>query len=386
MKIANFFASLGAGALSRIMPDKKVIETITNAEDERVWEALYQRYCVSGGPRIAAIGGGTGLAMLLRGLKKYSANLSAIVNVTDDGGSSGRLREDLGILPPGDIRNCLLALADTEPLLEKVFQYRFAGGEGLAGHSLGNLFLAALTKEFGFEGAVIAASKVLAVKGDVLPVTLANLNLVAQLADGSEVCGESQISSQQSRIRSLRLEPETSYVYPLANQAIREAEIVVAGPGSLYTSVLANMLVPGVSRAMRESSARKVYICNVMTQPGETDGFTAADHLQVLYDHVGSGLFDTVIINNNLQIKQPLLKKYLEEGAEPVVPDIGRLHNMGVNVVAADLLSPHELVRHNPDKLAHLILQQTAVFRRSFEDTFPGSYELEEVRGRECAS
>ena len=314
MKIRNFLSGLGAGALSRIMPGKNN-NIVPHPEEDRLWETLYQRYCDNNGPRITAIGGGTGLAMLLRGLKKYSANLSAIVNVTDDGGSSGRLRENLDMLPPGDIRNCLLALADTEPLLEKVFHYRFTAGEGLEGHNLGNLFLAALTDQFGFEGAIIAASKVLAVKGDVLPVTLANVNLVALFTNGCEVYGESQIPLQRSRIARLRLEPDTSCIYPAAEQAIRDAEIIVVGPGSLYTSILANLLVPGVSQAIRESSARKVYICNVMTQPGETDDFSAADHLQVIYDHIGPGLFDTVIVNNSLQIPQSLLKKYLHEGS-----------------------------------------------------------------------
>jgi uncharacterized cofD-like protein len=385
MKIGNFLSSLGAGALSRIMPGKKAGKTVAHPEENRLWETLYQRYCDNNGPSIAAIGGGTGLAMLLRGLKKYSSNLSAIVNVTDDGGSSGRLRENLDMLPPGDIRNCLLALADTEPLLEKVFQYRFTAGEGLEGHNLGNLFLAALTEQFGFEGAVIAASKVLAVKGDVLPVTLAKLNLVALFTNGCEVYGESQIPLQHGRIVRLRLEPETSYVYPVAEKAILDAEIVVVGPGSLYTSILANLLVPGVSRAIRESSARKVYICNVMTQPGETDGFSAADHLQVIYDHVGTGLFDTVIINNSLQIPQSIREKYLHEGSSPVVPDTARLRKMGVNIVAADLLSPHELVRHNPDRLAHLVLQQVTTFRDKGVSAFSGSYEFEEARGKGCA-
>ena len=327
-------------------------------------------------------GGGTGLAMLLRGLKKYSANLSAIVNVTDDGGSSGRLRENLDMLPPGDIRNCLLALADTEPLLEKVFHYRFTAGEGLEGHNLGNLFLAALTDQFGFEGAIIAASKVLAVKGDVLPVTLANVNLVALFTNGCEVYGESQIPLQRSRIARLRLEPDTSCIYPAAEQAIRDAEIIVVGPGSLYTSILANLLVPGVSQAIRESSARKVYICNVMTQPGETDDFSAADHLQVIYDHIGPGLFDTVIVNNSLQIPQSLLKKYLHEGSSPVVPDADRLGKMGVSIVVADLLSPHELVRHNPDRLAHLVLKQVTSYCEKGITDFSGTSELEKACGK----
>lgn len=326
-----------------------------------------REYYKEQGPAIAAIGGGTGLSTLLRGLKAYSSNLTAVVNVTDDGGSSGRLRENLDMLPPGDIRNCLLALANTEPLLEKVFQYRFRGGEGLAGHNLGNLFLAALTEEFGFEEAVVAASRVLAVKGQVLPVTLDKLGLAAYLTDGRIVRGESQISAADGKIRQLCLEPSTSTVYPAVAAAIRHAEIVVAGPGSLYTSVLANLLVPGVSRSMRESCAHKMYICNVMTQPGETKAYTAADHVQAIYDHVGAKLFDTVVVNKNTDIPAALLAKYAKEGAVPVEADVDRLHKMGVRVVAKDLVSPNELVRHDPDKLARVVLEQ-AISRRLSTD------------------
>jgi uncharacterized cofD-like protein len=311
---------------------------------------------MNGETSIAAIGGGTGLSTLLRGLKKHTANLSAIVNVTDNGGSSGRLRENLGMLPPGDIRNCLLALADTEPLLEKVFQYRFTAGEGLKGHNLGNLFLAAMTESLGFEGALEAASKVLAVKGSVLPVTLDKLTLVALFADGREVHGESQITAERGSIKKLRLEPAASTVYPAAEQAIMEADIVVVGPGSLYTSILANLLVPGVTEALRRSRARRIYICNVMTQPGETDGFSASDHLQAIYDHVGESVFDTVIVNSNRHVPVSLSQKYAAEGRYPVIPDIGKLEELGVKVIATDLLAPEELVRHDSDRLADLVL------------------------------
>ena len=309
---------------------------------------------------IAAIGGGTGLSTLLRGLKKHTANLAAIVNVTDNGGSSGRLRENLGMLPPGDIRNCLLALADTEPLLEKVFQYRFTSGEGLKGHSLGNLFLAAMTETLGFEGALDAASKVLAVKGSVLPVTLDKLTLVALFADGREVSGESQITAERGNIKKLRLEPATSSVYPAAEQAIMEADIVAVGPGSLYTSILANLLVPGVTEALRRSRARKIYICNVMTQPGETDGFSASGHLQAIYDHVGDTVFDTIIVNSNRNVPAPLLEKYAAEGRYVVTADIGKLKELGLEVIATDLLAPDELVRHDSERLARLVLSADA--------------------------
>lgn len=305
---------------------------------------------------IAAIGGGTGLSTLLRGLKNYTDKLAAIVNVTDNGGSSGMLRENLGMLPPGDIRNCLLALADTEPLMEKVFQYRFTAGEGLKGHTLGNLFIAALTETLGFEGALDAASKVLAVKGSVLPVTLEKLTLVAVFDDGCEVYGESQITAAKRKIKRLRLDPPCSRVYPAAERAILESDIVVVGPGSLYTSVLSNLLVPGVTEALRCSRARRIYICNVMTQPGETDGFSASDHVHAIFDHVGDSIFDTVIVNSNRYVPAALLDKYAAEERFPVNADVTKLKKLGLEVLAADLLAPQELVRHDSNRLARLVL------------------------------
>jgi uncharacterized cofD-like protein len=366
MQVRDFLLGLAVGAAGLLMTR---IRRNHPSRQEQIYETLYQKYCTDDGPLVAAIGGGTGLSTLLRGLKKYTSNLSAIVNVTDDGGSSGRLRQNLDMLPPGDIRNCLLALANTEPLLEKVFQYRFTSGEGLEGHNLGNLFLAALTEEFGFEKAVVAASRVLAVKGEVLPVTLEKLNLVAHFSDGRIVRGESQIPAIGGRISRLCLEPATSSVYPGAAKAIEDAEVVVIGPGSLYTSVLANLLVPGVAQAIRESRARKIYICNVMTQPGETDGYTAADHLQTLYDHVGPGLIDIVIINSNLSIPHNILDKYGREGSVPVVPDKDRLEKMGVDVLSEDLISPHELVRHDSEKLAAILFAEALRVRRNGKES-----------------
>lgn len=312
---------------------------------------------VSKEPSVAAIGGGTGLSTLLRGLRNYTSALTAVVCVTDDGGSSGRLREGLGMLPPGDIRDCLLALAEAEPLMQKIFQYRFTAGEGLAGHSLGNLLLAAMTDTLGFEGALEAASKVLAVRGRVLPVSLNKLSLVARFIDGSEITGESRITAHRGRIASLRLEPSGAVLYPAVRQAILEADLVVAGPGSLYTSILANLLVPGMVEAIRESRAKKVFVCNVMTQPGETDRFTAADHLEVLYRYTGPGLFDTIIVNTSTRLPGTLQEKYEMQGQYPVVPDISRLKKFGVRVVASDLLAIQgEMIRHDEDRLARLVL------------------------------
>jgi len=338
---------------------KEELQLTTPAYREEPWQSKYRRQPLrEKGPYVAALGGGTGLSTLLRGLKKHTSNLSAIVCVTDDGGSSGRLRENLDMPPPGDIRNCLLALANTEPLLTKVFQHRFTTGEGLAGHSLGNLLLAALTEEFGFEQAVIAASRVLAISGEVLPVTLTKLTLAAELMDGRIVHGESNIPQAGGTIRRLFLEPPTSTIYPPARKAILEAELVIAGPGSLYTSVLADLIVPGVKQALQETAAQKVYVCNIMTQAGESENYTAADHLQAIYDHLGPGIFDTILVNDNFNIPSSLLQRYAEEGAYPVQPDLERLQKMGVRVVTADVLSPGEVIRHDPEKLAKVLLKQ----------------------------
>ncbi|MBS3982551.1 MAG: YvcK family protein [Dethiobacter sp.] len=362
MQIRDFLLGLAVGGATMFFPRRHGGGRDKGSE---LRETLYQKYCRENGARIAAIGGGTGLSTLLRGLKRYSSNLSAIVNVTDDGGSSGRLREKLAILPPGDIRNCLLALANTEPLLEKVFQYRFTAVEGLHGHNLGNLFLAALSDEFGFEEALSVASRVLAVKGEVLPVTLENVNLVARFVDGRLIRGESRIAAERGKICRLSLDPDTSQIYPAAAHAIREAEIVLVGPGSLYTSVLANLLVPGVAAAVRESKARKIYICNVMTQPGETDGYTAADHLQAIDEHVGPGIFELVVVNNNFDIPASLLDKYRHEGSVPVLPEVERLAQMGVGILSGNLMSHHELVRHDSDELAKIIFSHDLAFSKA---------------------
>jgi uncharacterized cofD-like protein len=306
--------------------------------------------------KIVAIGGGTGLSTLLRGLKNYCKNITAVVNVSDNGGSSGKLRENMDIMPPGDFRNCLLALANTDPSLEKVFQYRFTAGEGLEGHSLGNLFLAAMTESLGIEGALATASKVLAVKGNVLPVTLDKLTLAALFTDGSEVYGECQISSARKKIARLRLEPQSSQLYPMVKPALLEADVIAVGPGSLYTSILANLLVPGLVESLMESKAEKIYICNVMTQPGETDGFAASDHLKVIYDHVGERLFDAVIVNTNMTVPQALSSKYAAENQFPVFCDCKKLIELGVKIKSADLLYPQEMVRHDADRLARLLL------------------------------
>ncbi len=312
-----------------------------------------------GGLRVVALGGGTGLPVLLRGLKAVTDRITAIVTVTDDGGSSGRLRGELGILPPGDIRNCLVALADTEPLMETLFQHRFSRGS-LAGHSFGNLFIGAMTEILGdFQAAVRAASQVLKVRGQVLPSTLESVGLCAELADGTRVCGETAVAGSGRRIRRVTLEPGDCRPVPEAVAALAEADLVVLGPGSLYTSVIPNVLVAGLAEAIRRSPARRVYVVNVMTQPGETDGYTAADHLQALWDHGGPGFVDAVLVNSG-PIDEARLAAYREQGAEPVPVDRERLAGMGVSVVEADLVTRHGLVRHDPALLAAVLVQETS--------------------------
>ncbi|GGE04203.1 gluconeogenesis factor [Marinithermofilum abyssi] len=308
-------------------------------------------------PRLVVIGGGTGLAVMLRGLKELPVDITAIVTVADDGGSSGRLRSDLQMPPPGDVRNVLIALADTEPLLEKVFQYRFENGDGLAGHNLGNLMIAALKDITGdFNHAIQEMSRVLAVRGRVLPASENEVVLSAEMCDGTIVQGESSIPKSGKRIRRVFLQTPEPKALDEALAAIAEADGIVLGPGSLYTSILPNLLVKGMADAVRASAALKIYVCNVMTQPGETDGYTAADHVEAVHRHIGPRFFDAVIVNNELPTPT-VQQKYAEEGAEPVLPDIERLRRYGCEVVAANLLQFRTVLRHDAAKLSRLIVQ-----------------------------
>jgi len=321
-------------------------------------EKLYSRRYLEKGPKIVAIGGGTGLSVLLRGLKEYTTNITAVVTVTDDGGSSGRLRKEMDILPPGDIRNCLLALADTEPLLEQLFQHRFKGCESLEGHSFGNLFLAAMTEMMGFNKAVLEFSKVLAIRGRVLPVTLEKVALKARFTDGSFARGETNIVREKKTIERIFLEPADCSPLPEVINAIKEADAVILGPGSLYTSVLPNLLLPGVVDSIKESKALCLYVCNIMTQPGETDGFTASCHLKALFEHGCRDIIRGIIVNSTQQIPAALLEKYQKEGAEAVAVDRPALERLNVEVIEAPLLDPGELARHDGKKLAALILNK----------------------------
>lgn len=319
---------------------------------------VYKQRNLQKGPHIVAIGGGTGLSTMLRGLKEYSSNITAIVTVADDGGSSGRIRKELGILPPGDIRNTLIALADTEPLMEKLFQYRFSWGDDLTGHSFGNLFIAAMTDITGdFEKSIKEFSKVLAVRGKVIPSTLETVRLRARYTDGTEVVGESNIPLPNKRIDRIYMEPEGAQALPEALEAIAHADIIVLGPGSLFTSIIPNLLVEPIVEALANSSALRLYICNVMTQPGETDGMSASDHVKALLKHAdGERILDYVLVNR-ARISPVQAEKYRREGAYPVRADTAKLERMGLEVISADFLDKMDLVRHDSDRLAKEIIR-----------------------------
>lgn len=329
--------------------------------DSRKMESLiYEKRLLVKGPKIVVIGGGTGLSTMLRGLKYYTSNITAIVTVADDGGGSGALREDLGMLPPGDIRNCILALADTEPLMEELLQYRFPDGR-LKNQSFGNLFLAAMDGvSENFEDAVQKMSSVLAVTGKVLPVTLDDMKLVAKLENGSIVEGESQIPhevvSQKSKIKKLMIKPKDAKPLEDALKALREADAIVMGPGSLYTSIVPNLLVKDIVENIKKSDAIKIYICNIMTQPGETDNFSVADHIKVLQKYGGRNIIDYVIANRG-DIPKEVKEKYLEDNSELVKLDRKEIKSLGVDAVEATLAKTEKAyVKHDTEYLSEVLV------------------------------
>jgi len=331
--------------------------------------------------RIVAVGGGTGLSSLLRGLKQYvndpvprpgaaapslepHVEITAVVTVTDDGGSSGRLRRELDMLPPGDIRNCMVALSEDEGLMSQLFQYRFASGRGLKGHSFGNLFLTALAQLTGdFAKAVALSAEVLATRGRIFPSTSSNVALEAVLEDGSTVRGETLISRSRRRIRRIRLHPRRCRPLPETLEAIEKSDLICLGPGSLYTSVIPNLLVEGVARSIRRSRARKACFVNLMWQPGETVGYTASQHVEAIFNHAGEGLVDYVVVNCQ-PVPARRRKRYAEQDAFPVAVDWDRLESMGLNIVTADLLDRSEQVRHAPDRTAALAVHMAVQARR----------------------
>lgn len=340
---AVWFALLGL--------NRALLKPFVETDPETVVDAVYHYRQRERGPKVVAIGGGHGLSTLLRGLKRYTSNVTAIVTVADDGGSSGRLRRELGVLPPGDFRNCIAALADDEALTTQLFQYRFGDGNGLNGHSFGNLFITAMAEVSGsFERAILESGHVLAIRGRVLPSTLHDVTLMADLRTEpvgvSRVTGESSITQADGAIERVYLEPDGVPAYPGAVRALLEADLIVAGPGSLYTSVLPNLLVRDVARAVAASRALKVYVCNVATQRGETDRYSAGDHVAALETHVGAGLFSVILANDNLNVTL--------DGAAPVPAEFPPAASY--EVITADLVDPSHPWRHDSDKLARALL------------------------------
>lgn len=304
---------------------------------------------------VVALGGGTGLSTLLHGLKKYTSNISAIVTVADDGGSSGRLRQEFDMLPPGDIRNCLVALADEETLMSDLFQFRFKTGEGLKDHNFGNLFITAMMKVTGdFEKAVKESSKVLAVRGKVIPSTLAKVMLAAEYSDGTRTIGESNIPQASSPIKRLSIRPSECQATGDAIEAIGAADIILLGPGSLYTSIMPNLLISDIHKAIVASKALKVYICNVMTQHGETDGFKASDHLKAIIAHTSPEVVTHCIVNTG-KVPDKLVDKYKGENASPVLADSNTIEKMGYKTIKGNVISTDDYVRHDPEKLSKII-------------------------------
>jgi uncharacterized cofD-like protein len=312
--------------------------------------------------RVVAIGGGTGLSTLLRGLKRYVGteieDLAAIVTVTDDGGSSGRLRKEFNILPPGDIRNCMVALSEDEGLLAKLFQYRFpSGNNGLGGHNFGNLFLTAFTAVVGdFAEAVRESSQILASRGHIYPSTRSNVELDAWMADGSRVRGETNITASHQRIVQLRMVPANARPLPEALDAIAKADVITIGPGSLFTSLTPNLLVRGIPDAIRQSKAAKIYICNLMQQANESLGMTASEHLMALREHAGGRVFDYALVNT-APVSGSLAARYRQQGCEQVACDREAIESLGVKCVEGDFLEEAEVVRHNTNAIARKILQ-----------------------------
>jgi uncharacterized cofD-like protein len=330
--------------------------------DELV-DLVYQKKHLQKGLKIVAIGGGTGLSTLLQGLKQYTSNLTAIVTVADDGGSSGKLRQDFDILPPGDIRNCLVALADTSSLMEELFQYRFDGESTLGGHSFGNIFILALSRVTqGFEEAVQAASKILAIRGRVVPSTLCKINLVAELEDGTTASGETNITQRKSKapIKKLSIQPFKCDPTASAIQAIIDSDAVILGPGSLYTSIMPNLLIDSITETINNSHAVRIYVCNVMTQPGETEKYRASDHIKALYNNTKLQHINYALINRS-NIPKLLAERYKLQGAYQVQADIDAVRSMGIipvedNFITISGAEGKEYLRHNPRKITKAIL------------------------------
>jgi len=352
-------------ALMRLV--HSVARGVAPTTQEKASALLFRTRVLERGPHVVAVGGGTGLSTLLRGLKQVTSNITAVVTVMDDGGSSGRLRDKLDVLPPGDIRNCILALAEDEARLATYFQHRFQEPEELAGHSLGNLVLVGLEQATGsFDRAIEAMSHFLSVRGRVLPSTLTKAHLIATMEDGNKVKGESKISSDPRRIGRITLSTSPVKAYDAVLEALEQADLIVLGPGSLFTSLVPNLLVEGVSDAIASAKAEKVIVANLMTQPGETDGFTLSDHLRKLNEYVPVSSFDLLIVNS-ASPGDRLLAGYRSELAEPVIDDVDQAATYGLKIVRGDLLGSarwegKETVKHDPEKVARAIVKQARSF------------------------
>jgi uncharacterized cofD-like protein len=337
-----------------------ITEVLMPEGDEELVDRLLTHRRLNRGPKIVVLGGGTGLSTLLRGLKHYSANITAIVTVADDGGSSGRLRREIGVLPPGDIRNCLAALADEEKLLTELFQYRFQAGSGLSGHSFGNLFLTVMSEVTGdLERAIAAISKVLAVRGQVLPATLSDVQLWAELEDGRHINGESNITEAGGKIVKIGCTPSNPPAIPRAIQAIEEADYIIIGPGSLYTSVIPNLLVPEIPAAIAKREVPRIYVCNIMTQHGETQGYAVSDHIRAIDAACGCKLFDAVLVQKKSPTARSLIR-YAQENSHPVFFDREAVIQMGRRIVVANVMAENAetgQLRHDSDHLARVLIR-----------------------------
>lgn len=324
--------------------------------DANLIDLMYQQRQLERGPRIVTVGGGSGLSVILSGLKEYTSNITAIVTVADSGGSSGRLREQFDIIPPGDFRNCLVALADAPVLMRDLFQFRFDKNSEFSGHNFGNLFITVMTQLTGdFEKALKESSKVLAIRGQVIPSTLNNVSLVAQHKNGSTTEGEALIPKSHMPIEKVFLKPSGSLATPGAIKAIEEAQIIILGPGSLYTSIIPNLLVKEITEAIAASGAVKIYVCNIMTQYGETDGYTAYDHINAIIKHSQPKVLDYCIVNN-APLPADLVERYKEEKSSPIVVDTRKIRALGYRIIEDEIITTQDYIRHNPVKLAKIIL------------------------------
>ncbi|MDY5409740.1 gluconeogenesis factor YvcK family protein [Veillonella caviae] len=360
------------GVICMLIGTSKVIKTVMRAvlpdPSSKVSDIIFQNIRLDKGPKIVVIGGGTGLSNLLRGLKAHTSNLSAIVTVADDGGSSGRLRKDFQMIAPGDLRNCLVALAEQEGVMENLFRYRFEGNNELSGHSFGNLFITALAQVYDgdVEEALEAASKLLRVRGRVIPSSTELIKLSAEMMDGSIVDGESNIPHSGKLIRRVFSTPTNPKPEGAALQAIDEADVIILGPGSLYTSIIPNLLTDKIADHVRASKANKIYIANVMTQPGETSGYSLADHVQAIIDHSGVGIIDTVLANDG-PLPIQMVEQYSAVGSEPVVIDSKRLKEMGIRTVRATLISADKPAIHDPDRLGKVLMDIVYAMKTDME-------------------